>query len=182
MELRATAIKDVVLITPRVFDDERGFFMETWSTARFAEAGLAVNFVQDNHSHSLQGVLRGLHYQSQHAQGKLVRVIGGEIFDVAVDLRRSSPTFRRWVGIRLSAESRQQLWIPAGFAHGYYTLSGTADVLYKCTDIYAPAHEHTLIWNDPELKLEWPLLKGQVPRLSVKDAQGKPLREAWCYP
>jgi dTDP-4-dehydrorhamnose 3,5-epimerase len=181
MRTQPTAIPDVVLVVPQPFTDTRGYFMQAWQAENYAAAGIASRFVQDNHSHSRRGVLRGLHYQSQQPQGKLVYVVMGEVFDVAVDLRRSSPTFGRWAGARLSGENHHQMWIPPGFAHGFYTISESADVLYKCTDYYAPAHEHTLLWNDPEVGIEWPLTDPR-PLLSDKDARGKPLREAWCFP
>lgn len=172
-------IPDVVLIQPRVFEDERGFFLESYRKERFAEAGIPYDFVQDNHSRSRRGVLRGLHYQIRQAQGKLVRVIAGEIFDVAVDLRRSSPTFGRWMGAVLSAENKTMLWIPPGFAHGFYVLSEQAEVLYKTTDYYAPQWERTLLWNDPALGIRWP--EGPAPIVSAKDAAGLPLAQAELY-
>jgi dTDP-4-dehydrorhamnose 3,5-epimerase len=176
MKVRPTPIPDVLLIEPAVFHDQRGFFLESWHAERYAAAGLRELFVQDNHSRSARGVLRGLHYQTGPSQGKLVRVASGEVFDVAVDLRRSSPTFGRWVGEFLSAATHRQLWIPAGFAHGFYVVSETADLLYKCTAPYAPEHEHTLRWDDPELAIEWPL-GGGTPVLSEKDAAGRSLRD-----
>jgi dTDP-4-dehydrorhamnose 3,5-epimerase len=151
--------------------------METYHAKRFAEEGIEVNFVQDNHSRSRRGTLRGLHYQVNQAQGKLTRVIAGEIFDVAVDLRRSSDTFSQWVGVHLSAENKRQLWIPKGFAHGFYVLSEWAEVLYKVDDFYAPEWERTLIWNDPEIGIQWPLVDGFPPVLSPKDVLGKPLSQ-----
>jgi dTDP-4-dehydrorhamnose 3,5-epimerase len=177
----STSILEVLLITPKVFGDERGFFMETFQARSFAEAGIHATFVQDNHSRSRQGVLRGLHYQIQQPQGKLVRVILGEIFDVAVDIRRASPTFGKWVGVRLSAENRQQLWIPPGFAHGFYVLSEWAEVLYKATDFYAPQWERTILWNDPEIGIKWPLLSGAPLSLSAKDERGVLLKDAECF-
>ncbi|MDE3170292.1 MAG: dTDP-4-dehydrorhamnose 3,5-epimerase [Acidobacteriota bacterium] len=182
MEFLPTDLPDVVLIKPRVFGDARGFFMETWEANVFAASGLDIKFVQDNHSLSVKNTLRGLHYQIQHPQGKLVRVVAGEVFDVAVDLRRSSPSFGKWVGMILSAENKQQLWVPPGFAHGFLVLSDTAEFVYKCTDYYAPQHERTLFWNDPEIGIEWPLSAGQVPLLSDKDRAGKRLPEAEVYP
>jgi len=172
LDVMATELPDVLLLKPRVFADERGFFFESFNARAFAAAtGLAVNFVQDNQSRSVRQVLRGLHYQlPPAAQGKLVRVISGEIFDVAVDLRQSSPTFGRWTGQALSAENRLQIWIPAGFAHGFLTVSESAEVLYKTTDYYDPACERTLIWNDTELQIAWPLQ--EKPLLSPKDSQG----------
>lgn len=178
MQFTPTAIPDVILVEPRVFDEERGFFMETWQARRFAAAGLDLHFVQDNHSRSAQGVLRGLHYQVQQTQGKLVRVVAGEVFDVAVDLRRGSPTLGRWVGVTLSAANKRQLWIPPGFAHGFYVTSETAEFLYKCTDFYAPEHERSLRWDDPQLAIAWPLVGGAAPTLSAKDAAGVPFAEA----
>ena len=166
-----TKIPEVILIEPRVFSDSRGFFLESYQKKRFAEAGIKFEFVQDNHSQSEQGILRGLHYQIQQPQGKLVRVISGEIFDVAVDLRRSSPTFGKWVGDSLSSENRRMLWVPPGFAHGFVVTSATAEVLYKATDYYAPQWERTIVWNDPTLNIDWPL-KEKVPILSVKDKAG----------
>ncbi|MCB2016695.1 MAG: dTDP-4-dehydrorhamnose 3,5-epimerase [Hydrogenophaga sp.] len=174
------AIPEVVLFEPKVFGDERGFFFESFNQARFEEAvGHSVNFVQDNHSRSVKGVLRGLHYQVQQAQGKLVRVTLGEVFDVAVDLRRSSPTFGRWVGARLSAENKKQLWVPAGFAHGFVVLSDVAEFLYKTTDYYAPAHERSILWNDPDLAIDWQF-EGK-PALSAKDQAGVAFRSADTY-
>ena len=182
MEFLPTDLPDVVLIKPRVFGDARGFFMETWEANVFAASGLDIKFVQDNHSLSVKNTLRGLHYQIRHPQGKLVRVVAGEVFDVAVDLRRSSPSFGKWVGVILSAENKQQLWVPPGFAHGFLVLSDTAEFVYKCTDYYAPQHERTLFWNDSEIGIEWPLSAGQVPLLSDKDRAGKRLPEAEVYP
>jgi dTDP-4-dehydrorhamnose 3,5-epimerase len=176
-----TSIPDVVLIQPRVFEDPRGFFMETFHERGFKELGLPEKFVQDNHSGSCQGILRGLHYQIRQAQGKLVRAVVGEIFDVAVDIRRSSPTFGRWVGSTLSGENRHQLWIPAGFAHGFYVLGEWAEVIYKVTDYYAPEWEKTLLWNDPAIGIKWPLTDGRPPVLSDKDARGEALGEAELF-
>ena len=181
MQITPTHLTDIYLIEPKVFGDDRGFFMETYQAQRFAEAGIPTSFVQDNHSRSRQGTLRGLHYQIQQAQGKLVRVIIGEVFDVAVDIRRSSTTFGRWVGTILSAHNKLQLWVPPGFAHGIYVTSEWADVLYKTTDYYAPEWERTIRWDDPDLGIEWPLAGDQPPLLSVKDSQGKTLREAEIY-
>ena len=177
MKFLPTRLPDVVLIEPEVHGDQRGFFMETWHARKFAAAGIEAAFVQDNHSHSTQGTLRGLHLQVRQPQGKLIRVVAGEIFDVAVDLRKDSPTFRRWVGLTLSATNRHQLWVPPGFAHGFYTLSTAAEIIYKCTDFYAPEHERTLRWDDPELAVHWPIVSGQSPILAAKDAAGVPLRE-----
>jgi dTDP-4-dehydrorhamnose 3,5-epimerase len=176
-----TAIPEVLLLEPAVFGDARGAFFESWNQRAFdALAGREVRFVQDNHSSSTRGVLRGLHYQLQNAQGKLVRVVEGEVFDVAVDLRRASPTFGRWVGEHLSADNRRMLWVPEGFAHGFLVLSERAQFLYKTTDYYAPAHERTLLWNDPQLAIAWPL-EGE-PVLKPKDAAGSPLAQAETFP
>jgi len=180
MEVQATPLAGVLLITPRVFGDDRGHFFESYNQRELEQkAGLRPAFVQDNQSRSQRGVLRGLHYQNPSPQGKLVRVLEGEIFDVAVDLRRSSQTFRRWFGVKLSAANRQTLWIPEGFAHGFLVLSDYADVLYKTTDFYAPEHEHTLAWNDPDIGIEWPL--SGAPVLSAKDAAGTPFRNAELF-
>lgn len=176
-----TTLPDIIVIEPKVHGDARGFFMETYQARDFAQAGIDANFVQDNHAGSRQGILRGLHYQIKHPQGKLVRVVAGEVFDVAVDIRRSSPTFGKWVGVCLSAENRKQIWVPAGFAHGYYVLSEWAEVVYKTTDFYAPEWERSLLWNDPEIGIEWPLVGGQPPLLSARDTQGKLLRNAECF-
>lgn len=174
------AIPDVVLIEPMVFGDERGFFLESFNQAQFEEAiSKPVQFVQDNHSLSVKNVLRGLHYQIMQPQGKLVRVVQGEVFDVAVDLRKSSKTFGHWVGETLSANNKRQLWIPEGFAHGFVVLSDTAEFLYKTTDYYAPAHERCILWNDPALRIQWPA--GIQPILSAKDAQGKAFTAAEVF-
>ncbi len=178
MKFTPTEIPDVVIVEPRVFAEERGFFMETWQSEKFAAGGLDLSFVQDNHSKSRQGVLRGLHYQVKHTQGKLVRAIAGEVFDVAVDLRRSSPHFGKWVGVTLSAENKRQLWVPPGFAHGFYVTSETAEFLYKCTDFYAPEHERSIRWDDAELGIDWPLVGGRAPLLSGKDAGGVSFAQA----
>ncbi|MBA1263552.1 dTDP-4-dehydrorhamnose 3,5-epimerase [Stutzerimonas stutzeri] len=181
MKVIETSIPDVLIIEPKVFGDERGFFYESFNAAAFeAATGLTRSFVQDNHSKSQRGVLRGLHYQIQQPQGKLVRVVAGEVFDVAVDLRRSSPSFGRWTGTRLSAENQRQLWIPEGFAHGFVVLSESAEFLYKTTDYYAPEHERSLLWNDPELGIEWPI--DESPQLSAKDIAGKRLSEVELFP
>ena len=181
MKVIPTAIPDVLLIEPRVFGDARGFFFESWNRRAFAEAiGRDVEFVQDNHSASERNVLRGLHYQLRQPQGKLVRVVAGEVYDVAVDLRRSSPTFGKWVGERLSAGNYRMLWVPAGFAHGFLVLSERAEFLYKTTDYYAPEHERSLLWNDPALGIEWPL--AGEPLLKPRDAAGTPLAKAETYP
>jgi len=168
-----------VLLEPKVFGDERGFFYESWNKRTFAELGIDGDFVQDNHSKSQKNVLRGLHYQIEHAQGKLVRVTAGEVYDVAVDLRRSSPTFGRWVGFTLSAEDKRMAWIPPGFAHGFFVTSDSAEFLYKTTDYYSPTHERTLLWNDPQLAIPWPL-DGE-PLLAAKDKSGLPLAEAETF-
>jgi dTDP-4-dehydrorhamnose 3,5-epimerase len=176
MKAIPTAIPDVVILEPRVFTDERGFFLESWNARALAAAlGFDVSFVQDNHSGSRRGVLRGLHYQIVQPQGKLVRVVHGRVLDVAVDLRRSSPTFGHWVGVELSSDDHRQVYVPAGFAHGFLVLSDEADVLYKATDFYAPQHERCLIWNDPEVGIDWPL-SGE-PLLSAKDLAGLRLNE-----
>ncbi|HEY1028030.1 MAG TPA: dTDP-4-dehydrorhamnose 3,5-epimerase [Pseudomonas sp.] len=178
MNVVATDLPEVLILEPQVFGDERGFFFESFNARRFAEAtGLARDFVQDNHSRSARGVLRGLHYQLQQAQGKLVRVTAGEVYDVAVDLRRSSPNFGKWVGVYLSAQNRRQLWVPEGFAHGFLVLSDHAEFLYKTTDYYAPAHERCIRWDDAELAIDWPL-HGLTPQLSAKDRQGQRLNQA----
>jgi dTDP-4-dehydrorhamnose 3,5-epimerase len=179
MRVEPTAIPDVRLVEPRVFGDARGFFFESWNRRAFAEAGIDAEFVQDNHSRSHRGVLRGLHYQIVHAQGKLVRVTAGEVLDIAVDLRRSSPTFGRHVALALSAENRRMLYIPPGFAHGFLVVSDVAEFLYKTTDHWYPEHERTLLWNDPALGIAWPA--GIVPALAPKDAAGVPLAAAECY-
>lgn len=181
MQMTTTAIPDIVIIEPRIFRDERGFFLETFQADKYKMAGITLPMVQDNYSGSRQGVLRGMHYQIHKPQGKLVSVVAGEVFDVVVDLRRSSPMFGRWVGVTLSAESRRQLWVPAGFAHGFYVVSDWAEVLYKVTDFYDPASERTLIWDDAEVGVRWPLRDGCKPLLSPKDAQGLPLSKAELF-
>ena len=176
-----TKIPEVVILEPQVFGDSRGFFMESFNMAKFREAtGAEVDFVQDNHSRSARGVLRGLHYQIQNTQGKLVRVTHGRVFDVAVDIRRSSPTFGQWVGVELNDTNHRQLWVPAGFAHGFLTLSETADFLYKTTHYYAPEHERSIAWNDSEIGIDWPA--GIEPTLSSKDSEGLPLSAADLFP
>jgi dTDP-4-dehydrorhamnose 3,5-epimerase len=182
MQFEPTEIPDVVLIRPKVFGDPRGFFLESWEEQKFASAGLDVKFVQDNHSRSACNILRGLHYQAPRTQGKLVRVVTGSVFDVAVDIRRSSPTFGRWIGVVLSDENHAMLWVPPGFAHGFLVLSESADFLYRCTDFWVPAHERAIIWNDPDLKIDWPLPPGVEPRLSEKDARAVRFRDAECLP
>jgi dTDP-4-dehydrorhamnose 3,5-epimerase len=179
MHIIHTPIAGLLIIEPQVFTDARGFFFESFNVRTFASlTGLNLVFVQDNHSQSAQHVLRGLHYQIRQPQGKLVRVIQGEVFDVAVDLRHSSPTFGQWHGLRLSEENRRMLWIPAGFAHGFMVLSKTAEFLYKTTDYWAPEHERTICWDDPELAIRWPLGRDDCPMLSDKDRNGKLLRDA----
>jgi dTDP-4-dehydrorhamnose 3,5-epimerase len=174
-------IPDILLIEPQVFGDERGFFFESFNARSFAEkAGISKSFVQDNHSRSARNVLRGLHYQIQQAQGKLVRVIVGEVFDVAVDIRCQSKTFGQWVGYRLSADNKHQLWVPPGFAHGFLVLSDYSEVLYKTTDYYAPEHERSILWNDPSLGISWPL--SEEPILSQKDQAGMPFKSAEVFP
>ncbi len=174
-----TSLPGVFILEPRVFGDERGFFMESYNEKVFARLGISERFVQDNHSSSTRNVLRGLHYQIKHAQGKLVRVIVGEILDVAVDLRRGSATFGKWEAVRLSGENKRMLWIPCGFAHGFRVISSSAHVMYKTTDYYSPEHERTLAWNDPDLKIEW-ALDGD-PIVSAKDQRGTALRDAECF-
>jgi len=181
MKFTRLEIAEIVLINSESFADDRGSFQETYQKERFTAAGIAAEFVQDNQSTSVQGVLRGLHYQIRQPQGKLVRVIAGEIYDAAVDLRRSSASFGHCVGNRLSAARPQQLWIPPGFAHGFYVLSQRAEVIYKVSDYYAEQWERTLLWNDPALGIAWPLLEGLPPILSARDAHGKPLAEAETY-
>ena len=173
MKIVNTNIPDIKIIEPAVFGDDRGFFMETWQQKKFEElvALQPCQFVQDNHSKSKKGILRGLHYQTVNTQGKLVRVISGEVFDVAVDVRKSSPTFGQWVGVYLSAENKRQFWIPAGFAHGFYVTSEDAEFVYKCTDYYNPSNECSILWNDPALNIDWPIIDGNV-QLSEKDKNG----------
>ncbi len=179
MNIIETAIADLKIIEPNVFGDARGFFYESFNERTFADAvGAKPTFVQDNHSRSVRGVLRGLHYQIASAQGKLVRAVVGEIFDVAVDIRKSSPTFGQHVEVRLSAENKRMLWVPVGFAHGFLTVSDFAEVLYKTTDYYAPAHERSLLWNDPALGIDWPLAQSGAPQLKAADMNGKTLAEA----
>lgn len=180
MTILTTEIPGVLIIEPSVFSDDRGFFFESFNAFRFAEqTGVLAHFVQDNHSKSARNVLRGLHYQIQQPQGKLVRVIAGSVFDVAVDLRKSSPTFGKWVGVELSAENHRQLWIPEGFAHGFVVTSDSAEFLYKTTDYWAPQHERTIMWNDQALGIEWPI--SQDPIMSIKDKEGKMLSEAEVF-
>ena len=181
MNVIPTELPDVLLLEPRVFGDERGFFFESFNARAFAEAtGVTREFVQDNHSRSVRGVLRGLHYQISQPQGKLVRVVAGEVFDVAVDLRRGSPTFGRWAGVNLSADNKRMMWVPEGFAHGFLVLSESAEFLYKTTDYYAPEHERCIRWDDPQLAIGWPLQ--EAPQLSAKDRSGVVLAEAELFP
>ena len=175
MQIQSTALPGVLLIEPKVFGDPRGFFLETWQRSRYEEAGIPGPFVQDNVSSSTRGVLRGLHYQEPHAQGKLVYVLEGEVFDVAVDVRRGSPTFGKWTGATLSLENKRQMFVPPGFAHGFLTLSETALFVYKCTDTYHPECEHSILWSDPAIGIEWP--PATSPRLSDKDAAAPPLAD-----
>jgi len=180
MKIVPCEIEGPLIIEPQVFGDERGFFMESWNAARFAEAGLDIAFVQDNHSRSQKGVLRGMHFQNPGPQGKLVRVVSGAVYDVAVDLRRSSPTFGKWVGVELSAENKRMFWVPQGFAHGFLTLEDDTDFLYKCDAPYAPQNEHSLAWDDPAVGIEWPL-DGIDVQLSAKDREGKALAEVEAF-
>ena len=180
MKVTPTRLPEVLLIEPKVFGDARGFFFESWNAREFERAGIRASFVQDNHSRSQKGVLRGLHYQVRQPQGKLIRVIEGEIFDVAVDIRRSSPNFGKWGSSRLSSQSKSLLWVPVGFAHGFCVLSESAEVLYKTTDFYAPEHERTIAWNDPQVGIDWPVVG--APLLSPKDAAGVRLRDAELFP
>jgi dTDP-4-dehydrorhamnose 3,5-epimerase len=176
-----TALPGVKIVEPKVFEDKRGFFLESWNAKAFADAGIDAAFVQDNHSRSGRGVLRGLHYQIEQTQGKLIRVVAGQVYDVAVDVRKSSPDFGRWVGVELSAANKWQLWIPPGFAHGFLCLEDGSEFVYKCTDYYAPQFERSILWNDPAIGIDWPL-DGAAPLLSPKDEAGKPLAEAEVLP
>ncbi len=180
MKFIPTSIPGILIVEPHVFQDNRGFFLESYQKKNFFEAGIPFDFVQDNHSKSCQGVLRGLHYQIKQPQGKLLRVVVGEIFDVALDIRKNSPTFGKWFGTYLSAQSKQMLWVPPGFAHGFYVTSPEAELLYKATDYYAPQWERTILWNDPALNIEWPL-QGEPPILSPKDESGLLLADAEAY-
>jgi dTDP-4-dehydrorhamnose 3,5-epimerase len=179
MKVLPTRLPEVLVIEPKVFGDTRGFLFESWNEREFEQAEIRARFVQDNHSRSAKGVLRGLHYQIRQPQGKLVRVVAGEVFDVAVDIRRSSPRFGRWTGVRLSADTHNMVWVPVGFAHGFCVLSEFAEVLYKTTDFYAPEHERSILWNDPDLGIAWPL--ADAPALSAKDAAGARLRDAEVF-
>ena len=178
MKFEATPLQGVYLLTPKVFGDERGFFLESWNATTFANQGFDMAFVQDNHTRSARGILRGLHYQTEHTQGKLVRVTQGAVFDAVVDMRRDSPTLGQWYGTTLSAENHQMLWVPAGFAHGFYVLTDVADFQYKCTDTYHPDSEISLAWDDPQVGIEWPVPEGETPQLSGKDVQGLAFSEA----
>jgi len=181
MEFEPTRLPEVILIKPRVFGDARGFFLETSHDKKFAEAGITARFVQDNHSHSGKNTLRGLHFQIEQPQGKLVRVTRGDVYDVAVDMRRSSPRFGQWVGVVLSDTNHHMLWVPPGFAHGYFALSEKVDFIYKCTDYYSPQHERALRWDDPKVGVEWPLTPAVAPILSSKDAIAPLLKDAESY-
>lgn len=182
MKIIQTTVQDALILEPKIFGDARGFFMESWSRRNFAAAGLNADFVQDNHSRSQRGVLRGLHYQIRHPQGKLVRVVAGEVFDVAVDLRRSSPTFGQWTGVILSAENQRMFWVPPGFAHGFLVLSESADFLYKASDYYVPECERSLLWSDPDLAIAWPLETIGAPILAAKDTTASLFNSAETYP
>lgn len=182
MILENTALPEVKIVTPRVFGDDRGFFLESWNARSFKDAGLDLTFVQDNHSRSARGVLRGIHYQVENAQGKLVRVVRGRAFDVAVDLRRASPNFGRWAGVELNAGNHRMLWVPPGFGHGFLALEDDTEFLYKATDVYAPQHERTLLWSDPDVGIAWPLAEIGTPRLAPKDAAGVALAAADVFP
>ena len=181
MKLVDTGLPEVKIVEPRVFGDDRGFFFESWSARTFAEAGIGATFVQDNHSRSSRGVLRGLHYQIRHEQGKLVRVTAGRVFDVAVDIRRSSPRFGRWTGVELTADNKRQLWVPPGFAHGFLSLEDGTEFLYKCTDYYAPEHERAILWSDADIGIEWPLDGIGPPTVSAKDGAAPSLRDAELF-
>jgi dTDP-4-dehydrorhamnose 3,5-epimerase len=181
MEFVPTRIPEVILIKPRVFGDPRGYFLETWQQEKFAAAGIATRFVQDNHSHSSKWILRGMHYQIQQPQGKLVRVSRGAVFDVAVDARKSSPTFGQWVGAELTDTNHHMLWVPPGFAHGFLALSDDVDFLYKCTDFYAQQHERTIRWDDPAIGIEWPLAAGVAPLLAARDSAAPGIRDVECF-
>jgi dTDP-4-dehydrorhamnose 3,5-epimerase len=174
-------IPDIILIQPKIFQDARGFFLESYQKQKYRENSVIADFVQDNHSGSQKGVLRGLHYQIRQPQGKLISVVAGEIFDVVVDIRRQSPTFGRWLAVTLSSENKNQLWVPPGFAHGFYTVSDWAEILYKATDYYAPQWERTLLWNDPEIGIQWPFRNGESPILSEKDSAGSLLANAEVF-
>lgn len=178
MKIIETKLAGVKILEPAIYGDERGFFMETWQQKKFDELVCTSQFVQDNHSKSAKGILRGLHYQTENTQGKLVRVVAGEVYDVAVDIRKSSSTFGQWIGVYLSAENKRQLWVPEGFAHGFLVTSDSAEFVYKCTDYYNPEHEHTILWNDPTLMIDWPMEENNAPILSEKDKNGKTFIDA----
>ncbi len=182
MNIIDTDIPDVKILKPEVFGDDRGFFIETWRAETFKKQVADIDFVQDNHSKSGQGVLRGLHYQIRHPQGKLVRVVVGEAFDVAVDIRKQSTTYGHWVGTRLNADNKEMLWVPPGFAHGFYVLSAAVELIYKCTDYYFPEYDRSIKWDDPDIGIDWPLLDGKPPVLSEKDQQGRTFKTAEVYP
>lgn len=181
MIITPTAIPDVLLLEPAVHGDERGYFMETFRRSHFQDHGIDLDFVQDNQSRSVQGTLRGLHYQLDYPQGKLARALSGELFDVAVDIRKSSPTFGQWVGVILSGENKKQLWIPPGFAHGFYVMSESAELSYKCSEYYHPEDDHSILWNDPDIGIDWPLINAE-PLLSAKDRQASTLANAKLFP
>jgi dTDP-4-dehydrorhamnose 3,5-epimerase len=182
MKFHKTPIADVILIEPQVFGDDRGFFIETWQLPKFEAAGIKASFVQDNHSRSTQWTLRGMHMQVQHTQGKLVRVTAGSVFDVVVDLRRGSPSFGRWWGTEISDQNHCMVWVPPGLAHGMLVTSASADFLYKCTDVYSPADERTLAWDDPTMGIEWPIPSGTFPKLSAKDLKGESFEKVEKFP
>jgi len=182
MEFEQTKLPEVVLIKPKVFGDARGFFLESWQQNKFAEAGIDAKFVQDNHSRSAQWTLRGMHYQIQNTQGKLVRVTQGRVFDVAIDVRRGSPQFGQWVGVELNDTNHHMLWVPPGFAHGFLALSETVDFLYKVTDIYAPQHERTIRWDDAAVGIEWPIPSGVTPKLAARDAKAQGIKDVEVFP
>lgn len=182
MKFIETEIRDIKIIQPDVYGDQRGFFLEYWHKEKFRQAGIDAEFVQDNHSASCRNTLRGLHYQLVRPQGKLVRAIAGEVYDVAVDIRKSSPTFGQWVGEIISADLKNMIWVPPGFAHGFLVTSEHAEIIYKCTDFYTPEHERSILWNDPDLAISWPLIADELPLLSEKDINGLPFKEAEYYP
>jgi dTDP-4-dehydrorhamnose 3,5-epimerase len=182
MKFTPTNIQDVILIEPDVFSDHRGFFVETYNQRIYKEAGISLGFVQDNHSRSIKGTLRGLHYQIYHSQGKLIRAVIGEVFDVVVDLRKSSPTFKKWVGTTLSDNNKKQIWVPPGFAHGFYTVSDFAEIVYKTTDYYSPEFERSILWNDPDIGIEWPSETNETLILSTKDKKALLLESMEVYP
>ena len=182
MEFIPTRLPEVVLIKPKVFGDERGFFLESWQQKKFADDGIHADFVQDNHSHSSQWILRGMHYQIQNTQGKLVRVSRGAVYDVAIDVRRSSPRFGEWVGVELSDTNHHMMWIPPGFAHGFLTLTEKVDFMYKCTELYSPQYERCIRWDDPDVGIQWPLPVGVSPQLAARDAQAPGIRNAEVFP